>query len=270
MTFKAVLTHVADDPAAPARLRMAESVARRLGAELIGVGAQAPWPYANADGGGAAFEALVESAEKGIAASEQLFRERLAGSGIATSWRSEVGYPDLVLPRLACAADLVLGYRTSGDLDRSLQAAPDSLVMESGLPLLLMPAEETAFLGEAVLVAWKNTRETRRALSAALPLIKRARRVLVAAVCREPEVAAAEAELAEVARRLARHGVTAVTLAEAASGPTGERLLRIAETDRSDLIVAGAYGHSRMREWVLGGVTRTLIAAARPYVFLSH
>lgn len=271
MAYKTVMTHVVDNSGCAARLRMAESVARVFSAEVIGVGAAAPWPYSSAEGHGRDFEKLVQVAHDDITTAERSFHKGLTDPSIPTAWRSEVGYPNAVLAKHARAADLVVAYRTSGIGDTSMYAEPDQLLMEAGLPILLMPSEEAAFKADTVLVAWKNTRESRRAITVALPVLIAAKRVLVAAICSARELEAVEKELADLDRRLSRHGVNTATLAEVdTSGDAGRRLLEIAKTDASDLIVAGGYGHSRLREWVLGGVTRELITDGARYVLLSH
>jgi nucleotide-binding universal stress UspA family protein len=272
MSFKSVLIHVVDDRGCSSRLRMTASVARVLGAEVIGLGAQAPWPYSTGDvRGGDAYAKILEDTQRSMDAAGQLFRERLKDPAIASSWRTEVGYPEDVIPRQARVADLIVAYPTRGDVDRSVYAPPDTLLMEAGLPVLLLPEREADFRAERVLFGWKNTREARRAISVTLPLLKMSQRVLVAAICSERETEAVERELADVVQRLTRHGVSVTTLVEiGASGPAGANLLRMAQTDRSDLIVTGGYGHSRLREWVLGGVTRDLIADGERYVLLSR
>jgi nucleotide-binding universal stress UspA family protein len=272
MSYRSLLTHVVADRGGDARLRMTASVARFFSSDVIGLGAQAPWPYSDAGGGrGPQFQTIVQTAREAVAAAEKAFSEGLAGQPIKTAWCAEIVYPNVALTRRACAADLVLAYRTSSGADLSVYADPDAVVMEAGLPVLLMPAKEVEFKCDAVLVAWKNTREGRRAIGAALPALTRAKRVLVAAVCQANEIETIERELADVTQRLARHGVSATTLAEVdAPGAAGAKLLRIARTEHSDLIVAGGYGHSRLREWVMGGVTRDFLADGRRFVLLCH
>ncbi|MDR3513852.1 MAG: universal stress protein [Caulobacteraceae bacterium] len=272
MSYKALLTHVVADRGCASRLRVAASVAQAFGAELIGVGARAPWPYASVeDGRGVEFESILGATQDAITEAKGVFKETLKRHAIAKAWRAEVGYPDDVIAKHARAADLVIGYPARRGVDRALYATPDGLLMEAGLPILLIPAAEVEFRAETVLLAWKNTQEARRAISVAMPLLQTAERVLVAAVCRDREVATIEQELADVAARLTRHGVKVATLVEVeAPGAVGRRLLHIAEADKSDLIVAGGYGHSRLREWALGGVTRDLIADGRRFVLLSR
>ncbi|HWA61270.1 MAG TPA: universal stress protein [Caulobacteraceae bacterium] len=270
MSFKTILTHVVADGGGEARLRMAASVAGAFSAKVIGVGATAPWPFQDEKGGsGPEFERLVGTARRDIAEAQRAFAAGL--TGVSTEWRAEIGYPADVLTRQTAAADMVVAYRIRGGPEAAIYAPPDLLVMEAGLPVLLMPAKETPFAAETITLAWKNTREARRAITAALPLLTAARRVLVAAVCSDEDLARTERELRDVAARLAGHGISASTLAEVdASGAAGRRLARIAHTDGADLIVAGGYGHSRLREWILGGVTRDLIADGERWALLVH
>lgn len=273
MPYKTLLTHVPADRHFTTHLPMVAGIARTLDLEVVGLGAQAPWPYADDRGDGSSeFRKIVAATKADLAIAAELFRDAFAGEPrVRTRWREAVGYPDNVTPVHARLADLVVAYHDPSG-EASVYAAPDNLVMLSGCPVLLTPRTPSAFVGERLLLAWKNTRETRAALAAALPLLQRARRVLLAAVCEDSRVGDVEVELADVSARLARHGVQGVTaLVEVgAHGSAGQRLLRMAEVDGSDLIVAGGYGHSRLREWVLGGVTRDLMADGARYLLLNH
>jgi nucleotide-binding universal stress UspA family protein len=271
LAYRTLMTHVVPDRGCGSRLRMTMSAARTLGAHVLGFGAQAAWANVNVARGEGGFTSIVQDAQESLITAQQRFAKAAADSEVEASWRSEVGYPDALVPSYACAADVLVGYPTRGDVDPVFYARPERLVMEAGVPLLLMPAKEAEFRAETILFGWKNTREARRAISVALPLLKRAKRVLLAAVCSRRAVETTERELAYVASRLARHEIAAATLAEAGGpGGAGRRLLQIAETDKTDLIVAGAYGHARLREWILGGVTQDLIADGRRWTLLSH
>jgi nucleotide-binding universal stress UspA family protein len=270
VSFGAILTHVVPDAGCAPRLRMTASIASALGADVIGLGARAAAPISNLGRGGQ-FTDIVDEAHESLIAAQQVFATAFKDEAFAREWRSEVGFPATVLADQARAADLVVAYPTRGDIDARVYATESALLMECGLPVLLLPRQESAFRAERALIAWKNTREARRAISVTLPLLEVAGRVLVASVCAAEEVGRVEQELADVSLRLGRHGVVAATLAEVAPhGATGLELLSIAETDRSDLIIAGGYGHSRLREWVLGGVTRDLMADGSRFVLLSR
>ncbi len=271
MAFKTLLTHVAIDRGSAARLRMTANVANALAARVIGLGAQTPWPFDDsATGSARRGEDLIRSTRADIAGAEVMFRAACAQAGCAADWRSEVAFPVQAMIRHARVADMILAYRKVSD-DEFAYVSPDDLLMEAGAPVLFMPAREVEFKTDTILFAWKNTRETRRALSLSLPLLQLAKRVLVAAVCRESDLDVTEQELGDVAQRLRDHGIDASTLAEvAAHGAAGRRLSSIARAEQSDLIVAGGFGQSRMREWILGGVTRELMADASRYVLLCH
>ena len=139
MAYRAALTHVVADQGCESRLRMTSSIASLLGCEIIGVGARAPWPYTRDDGRSSEFEQITAAARQEVDAAAAMFREKLQAVPIASSWRDELGYPDRVIAANGRAADLVIAYPTRGDVDRNLYAAPDSLVLETGLPILLMP-----------------------------------------------------------------------------------------------------------------------------------
>ncbi|TIS70092.1 MAG: universal stress protein, partial [Mesorhizobium sp.] len=123
-------------------------------------------------------------------------------------------------------------------------------------------------LGKTVLVAWKDGREARRALSDSLPFLANANEVVIATMEADSGQDARNS-LADVAVFLEQHGITART--EVIAGEAdGERLVAFARLIRADLIVSGAYGHSRLREWAFGGVTRSLIGESGINRLLSN
>jgi nucleotide-binding universal stress UspA family protein len=143
--------------------------------------------------------------------------------------------------------------------------------MESGSPVLLVPpGQDNVHLG-TIVVGWKNTREARRAISSAMPLLKAADRVLVVQICEDGQEFPAERELEDVVGRLDRQGVVAEWESFPKSGiDAGEDLMQVAMSWAADLLVLGAYGHSRAREWAFGGVTRDLLAVCAKPILFSH
>jgi nucleotide-binding universal stress UspA family protein len=115
-------------------------------------------------------------------------------------------------------------------------------------------------------VAWKDTREARRAVWDALPLLREAEEVLMIAV----GDSAKEAGALDVQEHLDQHGVKAKVLHAHRDIPVADELIRLAEEQGVDLIVSGAYGHSRTREWILGGVTRELLDHAPVCCLMAH
>ena len=135
-------------------------------------------------------------------------------------------------------------------------------VMKAGRPILVVPPHGTSLAINRILIAWKDTTEARRAISAALPLLKQATELtIVEIVSDESKRDAAGIRVADVARWLHGHNVSASARVELSAGDAGSQLDAIASEARSDIIVAGAYGHSRLREWIFGGVTHHLLAA---------
>jgi nucleotide-binding universal stress UspA family protein len=122
-----------------------------------------------------------------------------------------------------------------------------------------------------VVVAWKDTRECRRAVRDALPFLQQAKGVLLFAAGESEGRSQDKTHLSDVTRYLARHQVSvAEEVWRHARGPIATELLHFANNEKADLIVAGGYGHSRLGEWIFGGVTHELLAASPMCCMLSH
>jgi len=144
-------------------------------------------------------------------------------------------------------------------------------VMKAGRPVLVVPPRRTSLALDRVLVAWKDTAESRKAISAALPLLRKATELtILEIVSDEGERNAAMARVADVANWLSRHNVQASARVELSAGGAGSQLDAIASEARIDVIVAGAYGHTRLQEWIFGGVTRHLLRQNSACVLLMH
>ena len=148
----------------------------------------------------------------------------------------------------------------------------DSLVITAGKPVLIAPSVPPGTVGHTVVLAWKNTPEAARAVTAALPILARAKQVIVAAISESrTEEDAEQASTDGVVALLERHGIPAtLRIAATARVPVEEKLKEIAYEAGADLLVIGAYSHSRMKELVLGGVTRALIADCDIAVLMVH
>ena len=121
-----------------------------------------------------------------------------------------------------------------------------------------------------MLIGWKDSREARGAITNSLPFLKKAAHVTIAEIAQRNDLDAAGERLADVVRWLGRHGVTAEPVAKLSTGQDSHELHALALEQKAGLIVAGAYGHSRVREWVLGGVTRDLLLRAGRCALVSH
>jgi nucleotide-binding universal stress UspA family protein len=271
MPYKSLLVHADAGPGCNRRVYTALTIADWFEAAVTGLGAEAFDPLLFAGGaeldGAAAAMGLWQVSED-IQAAEAHFR-RLAAGRREIAWIGREDCPDTMLALHARGADLIVASRPEHGESAAFAARPADLVMRAGAPVLFTADGEAELRAERIVVAWKDAREARRAVSDALPLLARARKTTVVAVDGdEPDVGRG---LAEVAARLARHGVAVETeVARKTRASIAETLEAVADRHGADLIVAGAYGHSRVREWALGGVTEDLIAASSKFVLLSH
>ncbi len=184
-----------------------------------------------------------------------------------TEWRSMLEISAELLLREARAADLLIigRRRRAGDFD------PGAILLRAGRPVLLVPDTAHPLGLRRVVVAWKDTRECRRAVRDALPLLQEAKEVLLVAIGEHETHSQAKKTLADVGAYLVRHPViVADEMWRQPRGPVAAELFQIVEEEKADLIVAGGYGHSRLGEWIFGGVTRELLAASPACCMLSH
>lgn len=277
MAYATLLVHVEADPTPDPRLALAVDLANRFGAKLIGVGAEL-YNTAYYGGGEASFAvgelmaSAMASVEADLARAEDKFCAAAAAVQAGSEWRAALEFPLAKLAAECRAADLVITSRSRHQSGYEA-AASGPLILQAGRPVLVAVPEASVLDASTVVVAWKDAREARRALLDALPFLKLAKTVeLVEIVGRKDEAPAATARLADVAGHLLLHGVAASTSAEIEDKhATGaEQLLDFAERKKAGLIVAGGYGHTRMREWVLGGFTRALLAQSNCSVLFSH
>jgi nucleotide-binding universal stress UspA family protein len=211
--------------------------------------------------------------QRAAARAEALFQDCTKGTTARTEWRVVEGHPLDVVTLHARYADLiVLGQgRDLGEASADLSALPADLVLAVGRPVLVVPRYGTfPTVGTEIMVAWDASREATRAVHDALPLLCRAQKVTVLSIdpedTGEPRVAGGD-----VALHLARHGVPVQTAAVGgADVSVGDLMLSYAADHGIDLIVMGAYGHTRLRELILGGATRQLLQFMTVPVFMSH
>ncbi|RAI56105.1 universal stress protein [Roseicella frigidaeris] len=282
MALKDILVHLDASPRAAGRLRLAADLARRHDAHLVGlfvVDALLP-AFAMADAGNSAplvgqvLDQLRADALRAGAGVEAGFRDAMRREGLAGEWRLVEGALPEVLALHARYADLAILGQT--DPEASPPGAAQSVervLFAAGRPVLLVPHDGSfESLGRHVLVGWNASREAARAVADALPILAAAERVTVLAVNPGDAPGAHGAEPgADIALHLARHGVKAEVEHVTASGlPDGVSLLNRAAELGPDLLVVGAYGHSRLRELALGGVTRTLLREMTVPVLMSH
>jgi nucleotide-binding universal stress UspA family protein len=274
MSYAAILVHVEAAEETRGRLECAAELARTFDATLIGVGAEMIPPLVPDYGFYTLQGDWCEVMGKNIEANLKRAREAFDAASVdltqPTVWECGLEIPGPAVARASRAADLIVAGAAPGWKDNAYRDAPiGELVITSGRPVLITPSHRPKLAGDRVLLAWKDTREARRAMSDAMPFFEQAKEVVVLEVCAKDDIADAETRTADVAAALIRHGVRATPRVVEGSGEC-RGILDEAELCGADLIVAGGYGHSRLGEWVFGGVTRGLLNQHSHHVLLSH
>ena len=185
----------------------------------------------------------------------------------SAQWHVETGdEPDMVVFH-GMLADLVICAR-SPDNHFTTRLILESALLNTGRPLLIPSAVGTPpdFGGGTVAIAWKPTPQAARAITAAMPLLARAKDVVVMTIEEEDSFWKADG----LVRNLAWHGLRASTERLALKGRDPAKTLLDAAEKKASLLVMGGYGHSRIREWVFGGFTRQILADAPLPVFMAH
>ncbi|KQQ13533.1 universal stress protein UspA [Methylobacterium sp. Leaf123] len=271
MTISNIMVSLDLAAAAADRVQLAAGLAREFEARLTGVGAcqfQGFMPVGDVIEVLHTYEVEERCTRERLDEAKALFR-RAAGTEVETAWRSALARPLDHLAEQSRAADLVVVARHSlADGDLGPMGIPvGALLMEAGRPVLVAPPGIKRLEARRAIVAWKNTPEARRALHDALPLLARAETVQVVTIGPGARREGAE----DVAMHLAGHGITATARPLAQPDiSAADELIRFVQHEGVDLVVMGAYGHSRLREWVFGGLTRDMLQLMPVCCLMSH
>jgi len=273
MDYKTILLHLDRSARCKERVELAFALSRTFSAHLVGLYA----PYAFGETGARILKVARSEREEDAAAARSEFRSAMARNGdVNSEWR-ESGDDALVVLRASSAyCDLVVAGQHDPDAAYEQSMGADfveGLVLGVGRPVLLVPyAGRFQAVGANALVAWNASAESARALHDALPLLRRARAVRVLMFEAESR-SSAERDLPgdDIGPYLARHGVkVAISREYAPDVDVGSQILSRAADLSADLIVMGAYGHSRVRELILGGATRTILESMTAPVLTAH
>ena len=273
--FKDILVQVDDSARAAVRLDLALGLAERHQAHLVALHPRFRSAMSRAVVAqlGEQMDAIFKRGDAAAAAvAKALVESRYRTAGTAIEWRDVCGDSVETVALHARYCDLVVvGQTAAGEAEA--RALADALLLTVGRPVLVVPYAGTfATVGKRVLVAWNASREATRAVHDALPILERADLVHVMAI--NPDHGRAghgDIPGADICLHLSRHGVKAVCEHITADDlDPGEMLLSRAADEDCDLIVMGGYGHSRMRQLVLGGTTRQLLAHMTVPVLFSH
>ena len=275
MTYATLMVHMELGHPNTGLLKIAGDLAERFHAGLIGIAARQPLQMMYGDGyiAGDVYEQDRDEVVAELKAAELEFRTALGARIQVIEWRSSqpiASLADYLASEARCADLILTGVASSDFLNASRNVDTGDLIMQAGRPVLLVPTTASTLKLDRALVAWKDTREARRAVSAALPLLRRAKAVTVVQLATANELGNARKRVDDVVAWLSRHGVKAEGLAQLSTGDDAAALYAVGQDSGADVVVAGAYGHSRFREWVMGGVTRDLLLSANRCALVSH
>ncbi|MDA8232267.1 MAG: universal stress protein [Magnetospirillum sp.] len=286
--FKTILVPVGDAASGKGPLEFALRLAADFSSHMIGlhvrVDPATAVPLMGEGMSGAIVEDLMQATQKQAAsrakAARQAFDEACArhgatltagppAEGVTAEWIDVTGREEEVVAARGRLSDVVVLGRPGGEADMPSPITLNAALMESGRPLLLVPPEPPAVIGHSVAIAWNGSAEAGRAVAFAMPLLQRAAAVHILSVSEEMRAGNAPAE--ELAAYLGWHGIAAQCHAlPAGASHAGDSLMAACRDLGADLLVMGAYTHSRLRQLILGGVTRHVLHHAPLPCLMSH
>jgi len=276
MAYKTLLVHLDLNGDNEGLLKITGDLAVRFGAKVIGIAAAQPILPLYDEGFAAADIATQHRNEvdKETAACRAQFQQVLESRVKQIEWRSTVTLDSLdsyIATEARCADLIVTGKDVGASLmDNSRRVNIGDLAIQAGRPVLIVPKGITKLDLRHVAIGWKDSREARRAAADALPLLQAAGSATVLEVTSQHDRAAAEDRVGDVVEWLQQQQIDAVAEVVVISG-SEVNYLRAALMDRKcDLLVAGAYGHNRLSEWVFGGVTMDVLLNPGFCVLVSH
>jgi nucleotide-binding universal stress UspA family protein len=277
-TLTSILVHADASPQTATRVQAAAALGRAHGAGVQALYAVLPvymqYPY-SLSLSAEAVSMLQQAEDERSTRARTLFDKAASSAAMPVGWSVAAGDPVAAFTRAATCSDLVVLGQHDPDNELRADVPSDfvaSVVIDSGRPALVLPHHhQGGDIGRVVLLAWKPTREAAHALAGALPLLRAADKVHVASWSEDDVEATSGDDRADIERYLRGHGIAAEVHGYGpASREVGEYLLSLASDVGADLLVMGCYGHGRMREWVLGGATRSVLRSMTLPVLMAH
>ncbi len=271
--MKSILLHIDHDKAMQARLQVALDIARATNGHVTCLQAVSYEVFAPGDFYGSAIAAAMPVIKENADNLREQIEAELEHEGVPWDWRFVYGIaPHRLLEASPLADIVILGPAEAGTDGRGPSALVGDVVMKAPVPVLVVPGDAKSFdVGAPMLVAWNGSAESAHALRAAVPLLACSVKVTLACVTEEDDRARFDLPSSEGARYLSRHGIDC----EIVEIPRGEAniadtLFSAAQMRGCGLMVMGAYGHSRLAELLLGGVTRKMLSEPQMPVLLAH
>lgn len=272
MSYATVIVWVNIDQISKPLVSVAGGVANKFAAKLVGLSAVAIVPPFVAEGVvivDNATEFDIAKIKANLAEAGSKFQSA-AGIDQQAEWRSAIEFPTQALVGEARCADLIVIEKGKlGDIYQTVDVG--AAILGAGRPFLVVPAAIKSFSADHVAIGWKDTREARRAIRDALPFLHEAKRVTIIEICEKDQMDTERHHVEDVVRYLAQHRIKAEFRIEMqAHRSSADQIIGLAEDEGADLLVTGAYGHSRFNEWVFGGMTRDLLASSPICCLMSH
>lgn len=278
MSFKDIIVYVDGTEASKARAAFAVALAKAQGAYLIGVAfaPKALLPLSGADVGFADMSGVLEGVKAQGEAALESFKASAAAAGVEAEGRLMQGMSEEFPHDFASYArqvDLtILGQPRDGDPLIGQYALVERCLFASGRPVIIVPAAPADIaLSGTIVVAWDGSAEAARAFNDALTFLRLAKRVVLLVGILDDAGERREPPMEDMVAHLRRHDVNVeVARVPASEGDVGRLLLSQAKDRGADMIVMGAFHHSRWREFILGGVTLTMLEEATIPLFMAH
>jgi nucleotide-binding universal stress UspA family protein len=275
MTIKTILALADGGNGTATTLQIAIAVARRFGAALdvlhVRADVETMVPVIGEGMSGAMVEqmmsAMAQTVETRAARARAAYEKHCPAAGVVSAWRETTGRETDVVATAGRLVDLIVIGLPDAESETPLAATLDAALFDTGRPVLAAPAKAAPAVGSRIFIAWNGSAQAARVVAAALPFLQAAEQVTVVTVGDIGRSASAS----DLVAYLGRHDVRAKHEGLTADhGTVGATLLKHAGQGRADLLVMGAYGHSRLREMILGGATRDVLAASTVPLLMAH
>ncbi|MBO9601225.1 MAG: universal stress protein [Novosphingobium sp.] len=267
--MRSIVLHIHDDESFEARFQTALDISKAFDGHIDCV---QPIPVdVTIDLYGSGSAEMVPILRDSADTFQRLVETRLNAEGVAWTWAQDFDATGHMLLAHAALADLAILGSSDPVVGRSVSSIAGQLAIHSRTPVLAVPATVRSFdVSSPALVAWNGSVESSHALRAAVPLLQRSSSVHIATVEERHDAGAYELSAIAAAEFLSRHGIECEIVAIPRRSGSAETLRHAAEMRQAGYIVMGAYGHTRFRETVFGGVTRDLLAHSAIPLFLCH
>ncbi len=275
MSYQTLMVHMQLGRPNTAMLTIANALAQHFDAEVIGIAAGQPTQVIYGQGYPMLDFINQEHAllSQELIDAEHTFKSAFKAYSKPVKWRSMItlGSCASYIATESRSADLIITEISPNDFYEGPNGVnAGEIILQCGRPVIVVPENTTTLKLDNVVVGWKDTREARRAIVDALPLLKLAEQITIIALSSKNEVAQSISSLEQVVSWLKQHKITASYENFIAGGDAKTQLVTLANQHNADILVAGAYGHSRVYEWAFGGVTNELLQGDKFCCLLSH